>query len=156
MARIKYYDASSQSWKYADTKGGSTYTLPVATQNTLGGVKPVAKTDEMINQVGVDELGGLWSASEIQRVEISDSVVTLEPNKFYIFPEMASLSISFGAVLNAAIVQEYKLRFISGDTATTLTLPESVKGDISVPANSVIEVSIVDNYAVSHSWAVSE
>lgn len=39
------------------------YTLPIATPDTLGGVKPVAKTDGMTQPVGIDELGGLWSVS---------------------------------------------------------------------------------------------
>jgi hypothetical protein len=42
--------------------GGSEYTLPIATPDTLGGVKPVAKTDDMTQPVGADELGGLWTA----------------------------------------------------------------------------------------------
>lgn len=39
----------------------SEYTLPIATPTTLGGVKPVTKTDEMTQEVGVDELGGLFT-----------------------------------------------------------------------------------------------
>lgn len=88
------------------------------------------------------------------RVELSDSVVTLEPNQLYVFPEMASLSITFGGEADSGAVQEYQFRFISGAVATTLILPEAVKGDITVDANSVVEVSVVDNYAISQSWAV--
>lgn len=40
---------------------GSSYTLPIASETTLGGVKPVAKTDAMTQSVGVDEAGGLWA-----------------------------------------------------------------------------------------------
>lgn len=36
------------------------YTLPVATPDTLGGVKPDAKTDDMTTAVGVDADGKLW------------------------------------------------------------------------------------------------
>lgn len=88
------------------------------------------------------------------RVELSDSIVTLEPNKFYVFPEMASLSVTLGGEADSGAVQEYQFRFISGAVATTLILPEAVKGDITVDANSVVEVSVVDNYAISQSWAV--
>ena len=42
---------------------GSSYTLPIATETTLGGVKPVTKTDAMTQSVGVDETGALWTAS---------------------------------------------------------------------------------------------
>lgn len=41
--------------------GGSEYTLPIATSDTLGGVKPVAKTETMTQEVGVDENGGLFT-----------------------------------------------------------------------------------------------
>ena len=41
---------------------GSLYTLPVATSTTLGGVKPVAKTSAMTQEVGVDSNGRLYTA----------------------------------------------------------------------------------------------
>lgn len=42
--------------------GDSDYILPIATADTLGGVKPTAKSDDMTQSVGVDESGGLWTA----------------------------------------------------------------------------------------------
>jgi hypothetical protein len=41
----------------------NTYTLPVASYYTLGGVKPVAKTSSMTSNVGVDANGRLYSES---------------------------------------------------------------------------------------------
>ena len=38
------------------------YTLPVANSTTLGGVKPVAKTSDMTQSVGVDANGALYTA----------------------------------------------------------------------------------------------
>ena len=43
-----------------EPESGSSYVLPVATSETLGGVMPVAKTEEMTVPVGVDAAGGLW------------------------------------------------------------------------------------------------
>jgi hypothetical protein len=80
MARIKYYDASSQSWKHADTKGSSSYTLPVANPDILGGVQPVEKTEAMTNPVGVDALGGLWSAGGSQ-YRLLRKIIVDETNK---------------------------------------------------------------------------
>lgn len=40
---------------------GSSYTLPVASSTTLGGVKPVAKTTSMTQEVGVDTNGALYT-----------------------------------------------------------------------------------------------
>lgn len=108
------------------------------------------KTPDEKGNVEVSVGGGA-----IPRIEISDSVATLEPNKFYVFPEMSTLTIVFGGTVSNEIVQEYKFRFISGATATTLILPQTVNGDITINANSVVEVSIIDGYAVSQSWAVS-
>ena len=42
---------------------GATYTLPIASSTQLGGVQPVAKTDDMTQSVGVDETGALWTAA---------------------------------------------------------------------------------------------
>ena len=98
----------------------------------------------------------LYMSEDKNRVEMteSDTVVELTANTFYVFPEMASLEVSFGSEVNPEIVQEYKFRFTSGATATTLILPSDIKGSISVNANSVVEISIVDGYAVSQSWEV--
>lgn len=37
------------------------YNLPVASESTLGGVKPISKTDDMTQGVGVDSEGKLWA-----------------------------------------------------------------------------------------------
>ena len=39
----------------------NTYSLPQATSSALGGVKAVAKTDDMTSSVGIDSNGQLWS-----------------------------------------------------------------------------------------------
>lgn len=41
--------------------GGSSYTLPIANATTLGGVKPISKTSEMTQAVGVDSEGRLYT-----------------------------------------------------------------------------------------------
>lgn len=41
------------------------YELPIATADTLGGVQPVNKTDDMTYQVGVDSNGQLWVVSDL-------------------------------------------------------------------------------------------
>ena len=57
------YDGSSEVSVEIPSSGGSAYELPVASATRLGGVMPVAKTDEMTQAVGVDALGGLWTAA---------------------------------------------------------------------------------------------
>lgn len=57
--------AVAKSGSYDDLTGKPTipeaYTLPTASASVLGGVKPVAKTDEMTQSVGVDAQGVLWA-----------------------------------------------------------------------------------------------
>lgn len=94
---------------------------------------------------------------EIPRIEKSSSetLVNLEPNKLYVFPQMTNLEITFGGTVDDSIKQEYMFRFTSGSTATTLILPENVKGEISIDTNKIYEVSIVDNLLLSQSWEIS-
>ena len=40
---------------------GTEYSLPIANSTTLGGVKPVNKTNAMTQSVGVDSSGALWT-----------------------------------------------------------------------------------------------
>ena len=56
------YDGSAEVNVEIPAGGSGSYTLPVASPTTLGGVMPAAKTDEMTQAVGVDEAGGLWTA----------------------------------------------------------------------------------------------
>ncbi len=88
-------------------------------------------------------------------MQSSDAEQTLLENVFYVFPEMASLSVTLAAPSDTSVVNEYKFRFTSGATATTLTLPSSIIGDITIEANKVYEISIIDNYLAYQSWAVS-
>lgn len=56
------YDGSSEV-SVEIPAGGSAYELPVASATQLGGVMPVAKTDEMTQAVGVDAEGKLFTAA---------------------------------------------------------------------------------------------
>lgn len=126
------------------------YVLPSATAETLGGVK-------IGDGISVAEDGTISAGVENKRVvkSQSDTESTILSNVFYVFPEMASLSVTFAAPSDTSVVNEYKFRFTSGETATTLTLPASVIGELTVEANKVYEISVIDNYLVYQSWAVS-
>lgn len=91
--------------------------------------------------------------SGIERVEklSTDTTVTLEPNKLYIFPEMSSLTYTIGEGTG-----EVHFIFRSGATATRVVHPTGVNiGNFSVDANKVYEVSILEGLLTSQSWAVS-
>lgn len=89
----------------------------------------------------------------IERVEklSTDTTVTLEPNKLYVFPEMESLTYTLGAGTG-----EVHFIFKSGATATRVVHPSNVNiGNFSVDANKVYEVSILEGLFTSQNWSVS-
>ena len=75
----------------------------------------------------------------------------INPNTFYKFGSCSKLTITLGAE-TVGIVNEYMFEFRSGTTATTLSIPDSVKwsgGNApTIEANKTYQVSIVDNLAV--------
>lgn len=98
--------------------------------------------------------GGTLPSLGVRRVEMpaSQSSAELEPGILYVFPEMPSLTVSLGGEADPTRAQEYRFRFASGATATVLTLPDGVVGRMTVEANRVYEVSVLDGYLVSQCW----
>lgn len=136
--------------------GGDSYTLPIMSDTQLGGGKAVSKTDEDV-PVAVDpETGQLFvptypesASADISRQEMqnTDTTVTLEPNKLYVFPEMASLTVTLGTPSDTNVANEYHFFFTSGATATTLTLNDVLSDAYSIEANTKYEVSILEGVA---------
>lgn len=86
-------------------------------------------------------------------VEIVKSTLTtqeIESNKFYKFGEVSSLNITLAAITDTSVLNEYMFEFVSGATATTLTLPNAVKWleTPTIEANKIYQCSIVDNIGV--------
>lgn len=94
--------------------------------------------------------GGGGSGMTIVEMTSADTNVTLDPNKFYIFPEMSTLSVTVTAT------GMYAFRFISGSTPTTLTVTGATMPDsFTVEADKVYEVNIYEGYGVVSSWTNS-
>ncbi len=86
----------------------------------------------------------------------TDTTVELEPNKLYIFPEMASLTYTLAKPADANVANEYHFVFKSGSTATELVHPSTVNiGSFTVDANKIYEVSILEGLLTSQNWSVS-
>lgn len=81
----------------------------------------------------------------------SDTTFTLPPNQYHTWGEVESLTLTLAAE-EAGVVNEYHFSFDSGDTATTLSIPESVQTDIVVEPGMHYECSIVGNYMVFRDW----
>ena len=89
----------------------------------------------------------------IERIEklATDTTVTLEPNKLYVFPEMESLTYTIGEGTG-----EVHFIFRSGATATRVVHPSNVNiGSFTVESNKVYEVSILEGLLTSQNWSVS-
>lgn len=113
-------------------------------------------TASMTGTDGVPALGQRRLAASRVVMTSADASPTLQPNRLYVFPEMASLSVALAAPTDGTIVNEYHFRFTSGAAATTLTIPGTVAqpDGFAVEANQVYEVSIVDGCMTAQGWAV--
>ena len=91
---------------------------------------------------------GLAEEWTVQNMTASDTSVTLQTGKFYVFPTMDSLTITVTAT------GMYAFRFTSGATPTTLTVTGATMPDsFTVEANKVYEVNIYQGYGVVQSWS---
>lgn len=110
---------------------------------------------KVVGEKGLDGASGVPVRVEKTAV---DTVVELEPNKLYIFPEMSSLTYTLATPTDTTIANEYHFIFRSGATATQLVNPEGVKvpDNMSIESNKVYEISILEGCLAYQSWAVSE
>ena len=137
--------------KYTESKFPTIPTVPTTLPNpqaltiTYGG-----KTH---TYDGSEALAITIETSGIERIEklATDTTVTLEPNKLYVFPEMESLTYTIGEGTG-----EVHFIFKSGATATRVVHPSNVNiGSFSVESNKVYEVSILEGLLTSQNWSVS-
>lgn len=79
-------------------------------------------------------------------VQQTEAVVSIQPDVLNVWGEMASLTIDFAAG-SEGYAHEYCMEFISGATATTLSLPESVKfpDEPTIEPNMRYQISVVNN-----------
>ena len=96
-----------------------------------------------------DSSSGSGAYSEVNH-GTSDTTFTLTPNTFHVWEEVTELNLDFGAE-TAGVANEYLFQFSSGATATTLTLPDTIKwANNEVPtieANMIYQVSILKGLA---------
>lgn len=89
-------------------------------------------------------------ANKISVVQTSTSTIEINPNTFYKFGEVTELNLTLAEITDNTQLNEYMFEFISGATATTLTLPSSVKWleTPTIESNKIYQCSIVDNIGV--------
>lgn len=91
-----------------------------------------------------------------QQMQSTNTSVTLQPNVLYVFPEMASLTVTLRTPSDTNVANEYHFFFTSGQTATTLTLNDVLSDTYSVDANMKYEVSILEGVAYIKGVSMSE
>lgn len=84
----------------------------------------------------------------------SNTIFTLPPNQYHTWGEVTSLTLTLGTGTSGQ-ANGYWFSFDSGDTATTLSLPETIQTDIVVESNMHYECSIVGNYMTFEEWEAS-
>lgn len=86
----------------------------------------------------------------VEIVESISNTQEIQSNKFYKFGEVSTLNITLAAITDTSVLNEYMFEFVSGSTATTLTLPNTIKWleTPSIEANKIYQCSIVDNIGV--------
>ncbi len=80
-------------------------------------------------------------------VEPTKTTVELQPNKFYKFGEVTELNLTLAEITDNTQLNEFMFEFISGETATTLILPDTIKWSDTpdVETNKIYQCSIVNN-----------
>lgn len=88
-------------------------------------------------------------AEQWQRVEktAGDAVFELQPNTLYVWPEMASLTVTFASPADVEITNEYHFFFTSGASPTTLSMTGVTSDAYSIEANYKYEVSVLEGIA---------
>lgn len=78
----------------------------------------------------------------------SNTTFTLQPNTFYVWGTVTKLTLTLGSEVSG-VANEYLFQFTSGSTATTLSLPSSIKWqeDLTIEKNKTYQVSILNGFA---------
>lgn len=113
-----------------------------------------ADVGKVVGEKGLDGASGVPV-----RVEktAADTVVELQLNVLYIFPEMSSLTYTLATPADTTIANEYHFIFQSGSTATQLVNPAGVSAPdgMTIESNKVYEISILEGRLAYQSWEVS-
>ena len=98
----------------------------------------------------------LGISAEITQVDhgTSDTTFTLPANEYHTWGEVSSLTLTLAAGTSGQ-ASGYWFAFDSGETATTLSIPETIKTDIVVEANTHYECIIVGDYMTFCDWGIT-
>ena len=106
-----------------------------------------AKIADFVRISGEDGSGGGGSIPVVNN-GTSNTTATIQPNTLYVWGEVTRLNITLATPTDDTIQNEYHFFFESGDTATTLSLPNTVLWgeEPDITTNTKYEVIIDNNY----------
>ena len=141
---------SASGTSSADLKGDKGDRGPQGIQGTKGDKGDIGErgpTGETGPQGHAGQDGKNYS---VEVVESTSSTQEIQPNKFYKFGEVSSLNITLAAITDTSVLNEYMFEFTSGSTATTLTLPNTIRWleTPSIEANKTYQCSIVNDIGI--------
>ena len=118
-------------------------------QDTISDIDTIRGNAEK-GKDALESLGDKSDKIEVVSHGTSDTTFTLTPNVFHKWGEVSNLSLTLATPSDSTIYNEYMFEFYSGDTATTLTLPDSIKwvSNPSIEINKIYQCSIVNGIGV--------
>ena len=119
-------------------------------------VSNTAAVGQTVKITAVDEDGQPteWEAVDMASgaypvIIMTAATAELAPNTYYKWGEVTELTITLGAETDG-ITNEYCIEFVSGETATTLTVPSDIKWaqEPTIEAGKTYQVSILNGIGV--------
>lgn len=103
-----------------------------------------AEVEALLDKVA----GGTAAAYSLSNHGTSSTTFTLTPNVLHVWGTVRKLTLTLGSEV-LGVANEYLFQFTSGSTATTLSLPTSVKWqeDLTIEKNKTYQVSILNGFA---------
>lgn len=128
--------------------------FPIATPETLGGVKPILKTEEMTQSVGVDETGGLWTTPSEGGGSGGDNAWKLI-GRTTTEEEVTDVIIKSETVMSELLVY-YSVPPIAEDTGgNTYAHPMVVKGNGDDDINANINIPKPNTKTHRRTWHIT-
>lgn len=116
-----------------------------------------SEIEELLDLVANGEAGGGGGSARGAYALINhgtdDTTLTLTPNTFHFWDEVANLTLTLGSE-TSGVANEYLFQFTSGFKPTTLILPDNVKfnSDLAIEENKIYQISILNGLGTVMSW----
>ena len=151
-------DLKTNELIYLKGHAGATYMSDGRTvEDAINGIQSVDvsnkldKTEAANTYATKSELDNIVIAHKFISHGIGDTTFTLTPNVYHVWDVVESLTITYGSE-GDVYANQYMFQFTSGSTATTLSLPDTIKwandSVLEIEANKTYSISIINNLAV--------